>query len=231
MALVKLSSLVEAASGKVGGVVFAGSPAGQVVREKVIPSNPRTDRQVAARNAMAAAGAAWALLSGGVRDQWYAYAAETPIQGRLGKEITVSGYDMFCRAYTLAVLGGVATPTAAPSSAGLAAAPGFTAVAQTAASANMSFTFGAGATWKSVNGAVALAHISQSQSPTRRTCQTQKRMVVLGKGNSTTPPTSPIAITNPWGTVAAGHVVYVDIEVLAADGRISSKESFTVTAP
>lgn len=230
MAIVKYSSLVDDISGKVGGVVFASGPGGPVVRQKVTPSNPKTARQIAARNALSACGAAWAALTSSVRDQWQDYAASTPVLGHYGKEVYLSGFDMFCRMFTLATFAGSAVPATGPSTPGLAAGSGITAVAQTAASAAMSFTFGSGATWKSINGTAAIAHVAESQSPTRRTLQSPFRALLLAKGNNSTPPTSPIAATNPWGTIAAGRVVYVSIHILGADGRLSPKETFVVTA-
>jgi len=60
-------------SGKVGNVVFAHVGDELVVRERVRPANPRTPRQVGARQGLVAAAKRWAQLSDEDFEAWVAY--------------------------------------------------------------------------------------------------------------------------------------------------------------
>lgn len=230
MAIYTPSALYSDISGKLGNVVFMRNASGPALRAKVIPANPKTARQLAARAAISASGPAWTALTQPQRDAWETYASLTPIPGRLGRQVSVSGYDMYCRAYALARFAGVTTPAAAPTTSGLCAPSSVVTIAQTAGSDVLTVTLPSAEWWKSINGSALIARVHAPQAKTRTTSQMPKRSLLIAKGNSTTPPTGAIALTNPWGAVATGQVTYISLVVLDADGQISPETTYRIVA-
>lgn len=229
MALFTPSVLVSQIRGKVGGAVFGNTSSGPIIRERVVPRNPRTDRQLASRSQISAAGTAWAALTSDVRAAWTAYAADTPVPGRMGTNIIVSGFAMFVRDYTLRAFAGLTPITTAPSTPGLAAVPGLTSLTFTHALSTISVAFGS-PWWKSVTGTAVFLRIHRPQRVTRNTAQTPPRIVLATLGNSGTPPTSPVTPTCPWGTIgaAASAEYYADAVCIDATGRLGAVTNYVM---
>lgn len=95
--MAKITSTFGPMSGKVGGVVFSRNRYGTYLRLKVIPVNPGTLYQTAQRNYQADVAGEWQALTTEQRQAWDAYAANTPILGRNGQPLTLSGQAMFIR--------------------------------------------------------------------------------------------------------------------------------------
>ncbi len=227
MALITPSALIQTIRGKVGATVFGNTQAGPIARARVVPRNPRTERQLAARSALAAAGAAWSALDPEVRAAWDAYAADTPVPSRLGGTIQISGFDMFVRDYTLRVFAGMTPLTTAPSNPGLAPAPNLTSLTFTHATSTISVAFG-NPWWKSVTGTAVFLRVHAPQRVSRNTPQTPPRLVLVCKGNNSSQPTSPQTPANPWGTIGAAGSAEYYTEAVCIDetGRLSSVQSF-----
>jgi len=85
-------------SGSVGGVVASHNKGGQYLRNRSVPVNPNSAAQQAVRATFSAAALSWSDLTTVQREAWEAYAVETPVLNRLGESITVSGFNMYCRA-------------------------------------------------------------------------------------------------------------------------------------
>jgi hypothetical protein len=64
-----------------GAMVFCLRYGRQYVRMRVVPRDPQTPAQLAHREVIRAAGAAWRALSPAEREQWNARAAGTPMHG------------------------------------------------------------------------------------------------------------------------------------------------------
>ena len=227
MALITPSVLISQIKGKVGGVVFGNTMTGPICRMLVTPANPRTDRQLASRGSLSAAGAAWLALTSGVRDSWASYAASTPVPGRMGSTILLSGFNMFVRDYTLRAFAGLTALTAAPSTPGLAEAPGLTSITFTNALSTISVAYSA-PWWKGSTGACLFLRVHRPQRVTRNTAQTPPRIVKVVAGNTGSPPASPQTPTCPWGTIgAAGSAeYYTDAVCIDATGRLSAVHSY-----
>ena len=99
MALVKEPAGSYQAVGSVGRTTFAIQKGACTARRRSYPSNPGSSRQTAVRSTLASAAAAWALLTTGNRANWEVYAAANPEMDRLGNLRTLSGFNMFVRAY------------------------------------------------------------------------------------------------------------------------------------
>ena len=95
MASIKLSALVSAARGKVGGNVFSANKAGSFVRTYVKPTNRNTIPQQAVRGLFGTMSSSWRALTSEVRSQWNTIAVQYPYMNRLGDMATYSGQQLF----------------------------------------------------------------------------------------------------------------------------------------
>jgi hypothetical protein len=84
-------------SGRVGTVVFVNSRYGQLVRQHVIPANPRTELQQANRSGFARASRAWRGLAAENRIAWCIAAADSYTVSRTGRRVALNGYNYFVR--------------------------------------------------------------------------------------------------------------------------------------
>lgn len=114
-------------SGSVGGVTASRNRYGAYLRNRTVPVNPNTSRQLAVRAAFAAATLAWAGLTDSQRQGWQDYATGTPVLNRLGETVTLSANCMFVRTNSFRLGIGSAVLLAAPPSPGLSSlGTGFT---------------------------------------------------------------------------------------------------------
>lgn len=84
-------------SGSVGGVVASRNRYGAYLRNRTVPVNPNTPRQLDVRANFGAASIAWSSVSAGQRGGWESYANQTPLLNRLGESVTLSANAMFLR--------------------------------------------------------------------------------------------------------------------------------------
>lgn len=101
MGLVQTSILKAGLRGKVGNAVFVRTPYGVSVRDYVIPTDPQTEAQMAVRQRMRLAAAAWRSLTAAQIEAWNDFAEATggrePGDGRL---LGPSGQRLFVRLAT-----------------------------------------------------------------------------------------------------------------------------------
>lgn len=96
MALIKLSSIgITNLSGKAGGSVYAHNRGGNYIRNFVVPSNPKTALQAAARAAFGALSSAWRSLTQEARNAWKEAATSFPYINRLGEQKIMSGLNLY----------------------------------------------------------------------------------------------------------------------------------------
>ena len=129
MALVVYGPIVQDARKKIGGIVCTKGHAGNFIRKKVSPIQPRSATQRSVRSNFSANSKAWAAgLSGNIAG-WNALAKATPMKDRFGASVTLTGLQLYQRlSRNLSTIGqpAVATPPASLA----ATAPGaLTAVA------------------------------------------------------------------------------------------------------
>lgn len=85
-----------AASGKFGTMVAAHNRAGQYIRARTTPTNPRTAQQSAVRNAIRSLAARWtSTLTQFQRDQWEVYAGNVARVNRLGDGFFSAGITWY----------------------------------------------------------------------------------------------------------------------------------------
>lgn len=100
-------------SGSVAGVTSSRNRFGQYRKTRVIPVNPNTPYQVAARARLVEGSQAWGLLTEPQREAWRAFADGRTFTDSLGQSITLSGHQAYVSAYNLSTIVGE-TPLTLP---------------------------------------------------------------------------------------------------------------------
>lgn len=101
-------------SGSVGARTSSRNRSGQYVRQRAIPTQPRTPAQVAARASLADQSAAWRGLTDPQRAAWNAFAQSFTVTNSLGTTINLTGAQCFVKVNTVNVKNGVSAVTAPP---------------------------------------------------------------------------------------------------------------------
>lgn len=108
MAKVKFGALVQDARGKLGGIVYARNRAGSYSRQKVSPTNPGTDRQLAVRATFTALSQAWRALDDPQRAQWRVWADNHPFSDVFGDSRILAGHAAYLQLNATRALFGLA---------------------------------------------------------------------------------------------------------------------------
>lgn len=114
------SALVTQVSGSVGGMTGAHNQGGMYFRARSLPTQPNTARQQQVKATVAGLSDQWNnTLSEVQREGWRTYATATPIMGKMGEPVILSGQQMFIRCNSIrgqitARTAGFATPVVQP---------------------------------------------------------------------------------------------------------------------
>ena len=84
-------------SGRVGNVVFCQTRYGQVVRNYVVPRNPKSQAQQANRSRFGTTSTGWRALDPAKRIAWSIAAADSYTTSRSGRRVALNGYNYFIR--------------------------------------------------------------------------------------------------------------------------------------
>lgn len=95
MALVTYGPIVSDARKKIGGVVATKGHAGNFMRKKVSPIQPRTQSQRNVRADFTANSKAWSALTQTQIAGWNALAKATPKKDRFGNSVTLTGLQLY----------------------------------------------------------------------------------------------------------------------------------------
>lgn len=112
-------------SGSVGARTSSRNRSGQYVRQRAIPTQPRTVAQVAARSRLTSQSAAWRGLTPAQRAAWNAFGLSFTVVNSLGTTINLTGAQCFIKVNSVNLLNGDATVNVPP------ALPSFIAVTVT----------------------------------------------------------------------------------------------------
>ena len=114
--------------GSISGTTFQQGPYGTVIRNRTVPVNPQSPKQVIVRTSMATLSFRWSnILTTAQRSAWDAYAALTPLPDRFGQLVPTKGRQMFLRYNVAAFALSLPIVDAAPATPGEAAAPIYSA--------------------------------------------------------------------------------------------------------
>ena len=84
-------------SGRVGPVTYVNSRYGQIVRQYVIPRNPKTAFQQRNRSGFGATSTGWRALDPAQRIAWCIAAADSYTISRAGRRVALNGYNYYMR--------------------------------------------------------------------------------------------------------------------------------------
>ena len=101
-------------SGSVGARTSSRNRSGQYVRQRAIPTQPRTPAQVAARARLSDTSAGWRGLTDAQRAAWNAFGQSFTVTNSLGTTINLTGAQCYAKVNTVNLLNGDASVTAPP---------------------------------------------------------------------------------------------------------------------
>ena len=206
-------------SGSAGGTTWSHNRYGAYKRNRSVPVNPNTDRQVAVRNAVRALTIAWAnVLTPGERNAWDVYAANVTWKNHLGRDVVLTGLNHYVRSNVIQVQLGFERQDTAPVIFNIAAAELALGCAATEALQQLSITFDDTAVWANEAGAFQYFYMGIPQNASRNFFGGPWRYVVAVAG--VTPAVSPKLAGAPW-PFAEGQRIWLKSRIMRADGRLS----------
>jgi len=93
MAIFKPGALATDISGSIGGTTFSHNRGGMYVRNRSIPTNPKTDYQTNIREILAELSAQWRGLAN--KNAWTSWAQQNPVTNAIGAQITLTGHQAY----------------------------------------------------------------------------------------------------------------------------------------
>lgn len=214
------SPIITQASGSLGGSTYSRNKGGMYIRSRAIPTNPGSTFQSAVRAVFAELTNAWIdELSEAQRLVWQGYANNVQLIDKLGDPTNVTGLNMYVRSNVPRLQAGLPRVDTGPIvyDLGNFTAPQF---AIDTANDEVDVTFTAADAWANEDDASMLVFASRPQNVTINYFKGPYRLAGMIDGDSTTPPTSPAAISLPFA-VEAGQRIFTRVAVSRADGRLS----------
>lgn len=208
-------------SGSIGGTVWSRNRYGAYIRNRSVPVNPATDRQVAVRNIVRALTIAWQnTLTPTQRNAWDVYASNVTWQNKLGQSVNLTGLNHYIRSNTPRLQSGSTQIDGAPNIFNLATAE----LALTGAAAEStqlgSFGFDDTAAWANEDDGHQYVYGGLPQNGGIKFFGGPWRLIDVIDGDAITPPVSPITPTYPF-PFAEGQRLWIRTRVSRADGRLS----------
>lgn len=219
------SGIIEAGSGSLGGLTFSRNRGGPYIRGRAIPTNPNTPEQQAVRSAAAQLAALWRnTLTAAQRAAWDLYAENVPLPNPLGAPRNVGGLGMYIRSNVSRIASGVTGLTRVddgPIVFNLGDVGPLAVLSATAATDIVSMSFTDTDEWVDEDAAALLVYTARAQNPSINYFKGPYRFAGAVEGDSTTPETSPFAITAAFNIDVANNT-FVFARVSRADGRLST---------
>lgn len=218
-----------AASGKLGAMVASHNAAGQYLRARTVPTNPRTPQQGDARNALSALATSWTGLSALQQANWETFGKNTARKNRLGDTIFLSGIASYLANNGARVAAGLARVDDAPTFFGQTTLSKITAATPTAPN-SISVAFDPTDPWATAVGGFLLVYVSRQQNSTVNFWAGPYRLLGTIAGAATAP-TSPASFAYEpvgFGDLTAGNRLFFRYVAVTADGLVSSGTDRTV---
>ena len=206
-------------SGSTGGTTWSHNRYGAYKRNRSVPVNPNTDRQVAVRNAVRALTIAWAnTLTQVQRDAWDAYAATVTWKNALGQDVHLTGLNHYVRSNTPRLQNIIPRIDAAPApGSGIATAELELSATASEATQDITIDGEAAAPWMEPDGwQFFFMGLPQGAAIKFMGGPFRQLTAVPGAG----PPPFPVVIATAWPFVE-GNRLWVRSRVARGDGRLS----------
>jgi len=218
--LIKFGGGVLDARGSIGGNTFSRNRYGAYVRSRVVPVNPQTGRQSAARAIMSTVSKNWFdALSDAQRTAWNDYAAAMPETNKLGETIHFSGFNQYCKSNAAAINAGLAAIAAGPTTYVKPGEDPVFAVAVSEATQLATITFDDTADWCDENGAAMIIQVGKPVGDSITYFNGPWRATAAIEGDSVTPPSTGATVACSF-YCAADQQIFIRARILRADGRL-----------
>ena len=223
------SEIITAASGSIGGTSYLSGKSGLMRQAKPRSTDPSSPQQRAVRASFARLAVAWKeILTDAQRQRWNNYATSSPVLGKFGDPLVLTGHQMFQRCNSIRRLAGKTIVLNGPSKPGLAELP----ILDIFASAGFGF-FGIGFSqtqpWAAETGAALVMFASRWLAKSRNEHRAKLCFAGFKVGGGGPPPGPLILSVNPFNQptnrTEAGQHWLVTATVMRADGRIGPVES------
>lgn len=220
------SPVYSAVSGSIAGITYAHNRGGMYARARALPTNPNTDPQVSARDAMRNGVIAWGASTPTVRASWEDYAANVPMLDKLGESRPLTGQQQFLRTYLSRSGAGLTMVATAPVIFNLGAFTPFTGTGASATD-DLEIEYGDTDPWANGVGGYATISLGLQQGPGVNFYKSPFAISAIVLGAALPPSgTETIVYGTPLG---AGNKVWVKYVVGQLDGRVSTPSIFPVT--
>ena len=208
-------------SGSTGGTTYSHNRFGAYTRNRSVPVNPNTDRQIGVRNAVRALTIAWQnTLTDAQRNGWEVYAANVSWINKLGQTVHLTGLNHYIRSNTPRLQVGVARVDAPPTTYNLATAElGLAAVASEVTQI-ASMTYDDTAAWANEAGGFQFVSCGLPKNGATKFFGGPYRIFGTITGDDIAPPSSPFAVTWTF-PFAEGNRLWLRTRIARADGRLS----------
>jgi hypothetical protein len=208
-------------SGSIGGTVWSRNRFGAYIRNRSVPVNPNTDRQVVVRNIVRALTIAWQnTLTTNQRDAWDTYAANVTWLNKLGQSVNLTGLNHYIRSNTPRLQSGSARVDPAPLVFNLATAELELGVTASEATQQASVVFDDTAAWANETGGHQYVYGGLPQNGGIKFFGGPWRLIGVIDGDDITPPATPDVADYPF-PFGEGQRLWVRTRVSRLDGRLS----------
>jgi len=210
-------------SGSIGGTTYSHNRYGAYKRNRSIPVNPNTDRQVTVRNFMTLLSIAWQnVLTQDQRDAWNVYALNVTWKNKLNQTVHLTGLAHYVRSNVPRLLCNLARIDDAPVIFNLATTEQDLGCTASEATQLLILTFDDTADWCSEDGAFQIFYMGLPQNGGIAFFGGPWRKLLCLAGDSMSPQVSPAAGQAPpnW-PFAEGQRLWIQSRVGRADGRLS----------
>lgn len=206
-------------SGSIGGTTYSHNRFGAYKRNRSIPVNPNTDRQVAVRNAVRSLTINWqTVLTQAQRDAWEVYAANIDWVNRLGQTVKLTGLNHYVRSNTPLVQHELTRQDTAPVIFNLASAELFLSATGSEATQVLTVAFSLIPDWATEAGAWQFFAMGLPQNGAIKFFGGPWRHMGIVHGGD--PAVTPALLNAPF-PFAEGQRIWVRSRILRADGRLS----------
>lgn len=210
-------------SGSIGGTTWSHNRYGAYKRNRSVPVNPNTARQVAVRNSVRGLMIRWNnILTQAERDAWDVYAANVAWLNKLGQSVNLTGGSHYIRSNVprIQAAGVTKIVDAAPIIFNLATAEQSLASTASEATQQASVAFDNTQPWANEDDAYQFVFGGLPANASIKYFGGPYRFMDSVDGDAIVPPVSPQLINWPW-PFAIDQQLWLRTRVSRADGRLS----------
>jgi len=222
MAQILFSVGIADARGSVGGNVFSRNRYGAYLRSRVVPINPQSQRQEAARIIMADLSQRWQnVVTPTQRLEWETHAAAISFPNKVGQSTNLSGMAMYIRSNAAILSAGGVVQDDGPASLTLPGADPLFAVTASETAGLLSIAFDPTLDWNADEGWLSI-YMHQPKGASVNFFGGPFRQAGALEGDTAVPLTSPLTLTPPFALVE-GQKVICEARIINPDGAVSNR--------